>query len=47
MKHLYIIILILMIAYIALDLYFEHRLDKRIRQYEERENARSAKKRAR
>ena len=36
-----------MIAYIALYLYFEHRLDKRIRQYEEKKNARSAKKRVR
>ena len=44
MKYLYIIILMLMLGYIAIDLYFEHRLDKRIKKYEERENARKTKK---
>jgi len=47
MKYLYIIILLMMIGYTLLHLYFEYRLDKRIKDYEKRKNTRSPKKGAR
>ena len=39
MRYIFIVIVILMTAYTLLNLYFEYRLDKRIKKYEETKKA--------
>jgi len=38
MKYLYIIILMMMIGYIGLNMYFDYRMEKKIKEYKKRLN---------